>query len=102
MTLNEKPPGGTHWLLRKMASAIGLSHSSVQRIWAAHELKPRLSRSFRLSNDQKFCEKVQDIVGIYLDPLDKAVALSVNEKSQTRAPDRTRPGLPLKKDAPAR
>ena len=63
MTLNEKPPRGTHWSLRKMAKAVGLSHSSVQRIWAAHELKPHLTRSFKLSNDPKFCEKVQDIVG---------------------------------------
>jgi transposase len=68
MTLNEKPPGSTHWSLRKTAKAVGLSHSSVQRIWTAHELKPHLTRSFKLSNDPKFCEKVQDIVGLYLDP----------------------------------
>jgi transposase len=97
MTLNEKPAGGTHWSLRKMAKAVGLSHSSVQRIWAAHELKPHLTRSFKLSNDPKFCEKVQDIVGIYLDPPDKALVLSVDEKSQIQALDRTQPGLPLKK-----
>ena len=66
MTLKEKPPGSTHWSLRKMAKAVGLSHSSVQRIWAAHELKPHLTGSFKLSNDPKFCEKVQDIVGLYL------------------------------------
>ena len=97
MTLNEKPPAGTHWSLRKMAKAVGLSHSSVQRIWAAHEFKPHLARSFKLSNDPKFCEKVQDIVGLYLDPPDKALVLSVDEKSQIQALDRTQPGLPLKK-----
>ena len=97
MTLNEKPRGATHWSLRKMAKAVGLSHSSVQRIWAAHELKSHLTRSFKLSNDPKFCEKVQDIVGLYLDPPDKALVLSVDEKSQIQTLDRTQPGLPLKK-----
>ncbi len=97
MTLNDKPPGSTHWSLRKMAKAVGLSHSSVQRIWAAHELKPHLTRSFKLSNDPRFCEKVQDIVGLYLDPPDRALVLSVDEKSQIQALDRTQPGLPLKK-----
>ena len=97
MTLNEKPAGGTHWSLRKMSKAVGLSHSSVQRIWAAHGLQPHLTRSFKLSNDPKFCEKVQDIVGLYLDPPDKALVLSVDEKSQIQALDRTQPGLPLKK-----
>ena len=97
MTLNEKPPAGTHWSARKIAKAVGLSHSSVQRIWAAHGLKPHLTRSFKLSNDTKFCEKVQDIVGLYLDPPDKALVLSVDEKSQIQALDRTQPGLPLKK-----
>jgi transposase len=95
MTLN--PPGRTHWSLRKMAKAVGLSHSSVQRIWAAHGLKPHLTHSFKLSNDPKFCEKVQDIIGLYLDPPDKALVLSVDEKSQIQALDRTQPGLPLKK-----
>ena len=97
MTLNEKPPGATHWSARKLAKAVGLSHSSVQRIWAAHGLKPHLTRSFKLSNDPDFCEKVQDIVGLYLDPPDKALVLSVDEKSQIQALDRTQPGLPLKK-----
>ena len=82
MTPNEKPPAATHWSARKLAKAVGLSHSSVQRIWAAHELKPHLTRSFKLSNDPRFCEKVQDIVGLYLDPPDKALVLSVDEKSQ--------------------
>jgi transposase len=97
LTLNEKPPAGTHWTARKLAKAVGLSHTSVQRIWAAHGLKPHLVRSFKLSNDPKFCEKVQDIVGLYLDPPDKALVLCVDEKSQIQALDRTQPGLPMKK-----
>ena len=66
MTLNEKPPAGTHWSARKLARAVGLSHTSVQRIWAAHGLKPHLTKRFKLSNDKRFAEKVQDIVGLYL------------------------------------
>jgi transposase len=97
MTLHEKPPGGTHWSVRKLAKAVGLSHSSVQRIWAAHGLKPHLMKTFKLSNDPKFSEKVTDIVGLYLDPPDKALVLCVDEKSQIQALDRTQPGLPLKK-----
>ena len=97
MTLTEKPPAGTHWSVRKLAKAVGLSHSSVQRIWAAHGLKPHLTKSFKLSNDPQFSEKVQDVVGLYLDPPDKALVLCVDEKSQIQALDRTQPGLPLKK-----
>jgi transposase len=97
MTLHQKPPAGTHWSVRKMAKAVGLSHSSVQRIWAAHGLKPHLTKTFKLSNDPRFSEKVQDIVGLYLDPPDKALILCVDEKSQIQALDRTQPGLPLKR-----
>jgi transposase len=97
MTLNERPPGGTHWSLRKLAKAVGLSPSSVQRIWAAHGLKPHLTKTFKLSNDPQFSEKVQDIAGLYLDPPDKALVLCVDEKSQIQALDRTQPGLPWKK-----
>jgi transposase len=96
MTLNEKPPAGTHWSVRKLAKAVGLSHSSVQRIWTAHGLKPHLTKTFKLSTDPQFSEKVQDIVGLYLDPPDKALVLCVDEKSQIQALDRTQPGLPLK------
>jgi len=96
-TLHEKPPGGTHWSIRKMAAATGLSYTSVQRIWKAHQLKPHQFRTFKLSNDKRFAEKVQDIVGLYLDPPDHALVLSVDEKSQIQALDRTQPGLPLKK-----
>ena len=96
MTLHEKPAAGTHWSVRKMAEAVGLSPSSVQRIWAAHGLKPHLGKTFKLSNDPQFSEKVQDIVGLYLDPPDKALVLCVDEKSQIQALDRTQPGLPMK------
>lgn len=97
MTLHEQPPAATHWSARTMGKAVGLSHSSVQRIWAAHGLKPHLTKTFKLSNDKNFVEKVQDVVGLYLDPPDKALVLSVDEKSQIQALDRTQPGLPMKK-----
>jgi len=96
-TLHEKPAAGTHWSIRKMAAATGLSYTSVQRIWKAHELKPHRVKTFKLSNDKQFTAKVQDIVGLYLDPPDKALVFSVDEKSQIQALDRTQPGLPLKK-----
>ena len=80
-----------------MAAACGLSYTSVQRIWKAHALKPHLVKTFKLSNDKQFAEKVQDIVGLYLSPPDKALVFSVDEKSQIQALDRTQPGLPLKK-----
>lgn len=97
MTLHDKPPAGTHWSARKLARAVGLSHTSVQRIWAAHGLKPHLTKTFKLSNDPRFTEKVQDIVGLYLNPPDKAMVLCIDEKSQIQALDRTQPGLPMKK-----
>jgi transposase len=96
-TLHETPPAATHWSLRSMAAAVGISRSSVQRIWHAHGLKPHLTKTFKLSNDKRFVEKVTDVVGLYLDPPDKALVLSVDEKSQIQALDRTQPGLPLKK-----
>lgn len=97
MTLHETPPGATHWSVRRMARAVGISHTSVQRIWNAHGLKPHLVKTFKLSNDKHFVEKVTDIVGLYLDPPDKALVLAVDEKSQIQALDRTQPGLPIKK-----
>jgi transposase len=80
-----------------MAKAAGVSHRSVQRIWAAHGLKPHRVRSFKLSNDPKFAAKVQDVVGLYIDPPEHALVLSVDEKSQIQALDRTQPGLPMKR-----
>jgi hypothetical protein len=97
-TLDEAPPGEvTHWTAPAMAAASGLSVSSVQRIWRAHGLRPHQVRSFKLSTDPKFAEKVEDIVGLYVDPPAHAVVLSIDEKSQIQALDRTQPGLPMKK-----
>ena len=97
LTLNEKPPNATHWSVRTMAARAGIAPSSVQKIWKAHGLKPHLTRTFKLSRDPNFVAKVEDIVGLYLNPPDKALVLSVDEKSQIQALDRTQPGLPLKK-----
>ena len=97
MTLRDKPAAATHWSARTLAKAAGLSHRSVQRIWAAHGLKPHLTKTFKLSNDKQFVDKVVDVVGLYLAPPDNALVLSVDEKSQIQALDRTQPGLPMKK-----
>jgi transposase len=96
-TATEKPAGVTHWSASKMAKATGVSRRSVQRIWAAAGLKPHLVRSFKVSNDPKFAEKVVDVVGLYLNPPERALVLCVDEKSQIQALDRTQPGLPMKK-----
>ncbi len=96
-TVGEKPPNASHWSLRTMAKAVGIGHTSVQRIWAEHGLKPHLVSTFKLSNDPGLAEKVADVVGLYLNPPDKALVLSVDEKSQIQALDRTQPGLPMKK-----
>src|SRR6266481_2708682 len=97
MTLHAKPPNATHWSVRSMAKAAGISYSSVQRIWRAHGLKPHLVKTFKVSRDKHFAAKVEDVVGLYLDPPDKALVLCVDEKSQIQALDRTQPGLPMKK-----
>src|SRR5947208_5728018 len=97
MTLHEKPPNATHWSGRRMAAAVGISYSSVQRIWHAHGLKPHLVKTFKVSRDRNFTAKVEDVVGLYLNPPDKALVLCVDEKSQIQALDRTQPGLPMKK-----
>jgi len=97
MTTRDKPSDATHWSTRSMAQAAGISEASVRRIWKKHGLKPHLLRSFKLSNDPLFAEKVADIVGLYLNPPEHALVLSVDEKSQVQALDRTQPGLPLKK-----
>ena len=96
-TMRETPPDATHWSVRSMARAVGISHTSVQNIWRAHGLKPHLVSTFKVSNDPKFAEKVEDVIGLYLNPPDKALVLSVDEKSQIQALDRTQPGLPMKK-----
>ena len=96
-TAKETPANATHWSARMMAEAMGVGHTTVQRIWKEHGLKPHLTRTFKLSNDPKFAEKVSDVVGLYLNPPDKAIVLCIDEKSQIQALDRTQPGLPLKK-----
>src|ERR1700704_1843759 len=96
MTLHAKPPNATHWSLRSMASAAGVSYSSVQRIWRAHGLKPHLVETFKVSRDKNFAAKVEDVVGLYLDPPDRALVFCVDEKSQIQALDRTQPGLPMR------
>jgi transposase len=97
MTLGEPPGETTHWTGVLMAKAAGLSVSSVQRIWRAHGLQPHRMRQFKLSNDPRFVDKLRDVVGLYVDPPAHAIVLSVDEKSQIQALDRTQPGLPLKK-----
>lgn len=95
-TTREKPPHATHWSTRTMAAAVGISEATVRRIWRAHGLKPHRVESFKLSNDPQFAEKLQDIVGLYLNPPEHALVLSLDEKSQMQALDRSQPGLPLK------
>jgi len=97
MTLHEKPPNATQWSARSMTKAAGISYTSVQRIWRAHGLKPHLVKTFKVSRDKNFAAKVEDVVGLYLNPPDKALVLCVDEKSQIQALDRTQPGLPMKK-----
>ncbi len=95
---NQTPPHeATHWTAPAMAQAVGISPSSVRRIWKAHGLQPHRVRNFKLSNDPKFAEKLKDVVGLYIDPPAHAVVLSIDEKSQIQALDRTQPGLPMKK-----
>jgi transposase len=96
-TLQTKPKGMTHWSCRLMAQAQGVSARTVNRLWQLHNLKPHLSRTFKLSRDAKFWEKLTDVVGLYLNPPQKALVLCLDEKSQIQALDRTQPGLPLKK-----
>src|ERR1700693_2159930 len=96
-TANETPANATHWSRASMAAEMGISPPSVGRIWAEAGLKPHLVRRFKISNDPQFEEKVTDVVGLYMNPPDRALVLCVDEKSQIQALDRTQPGLPLKK-----
>ena len=96
-TLQTKPKGMTHWSCRLMAKAQRVSKNTVNRLWQLHHLKPHLHRTFKLSRDPKFVEKLTDVVGLYLNPPQKALVVCVDEKSQIQALDRTQPGLPLKK-----
>ena len=97
VTTQEKPRKATHWSTRSLAKKLGLSRAMVHRVWQANGLKPHLSRTFKLSNDPEFEAKLIDVVGLYLNPPEHAMVLSVDEKSQIQALDRTQPGLPIKK-----
>ena len=97
LTQHDTPPGQTHWSCRTMAKKVGVSPATVQRVWAARGLKPHLVKTFKLSNDPRFEEKLIDVVGLYLNPPDKAIVLCLDEKSSVQALDRTQPSLPLTK-----
>ena len=94
-TLNRRPKNATHWSVRSLSEDLGISRGFIHRVWRAFGLKPHLSHSFKLSTDPHFIEKVRDIVGLYLDPPDKALVLCVDEKSQIQALNRTQPSLPM-------
>ena len=91
----EKPKGATHWSTQTMAKAMGVSKATVQRVWSANGLKPHLVKTFKLSNDRHFAEKLRDVVGLYLDPPEHALVLSCDEKTQIQALDRMQKGLPI-------
>ena len=95
-TLHETPPHATQWSTRSLAVRTGLSPATIQRIWKGHGLKPHLARTFKLSRDPRFLDKLEDVVGLYLNPPDHALVLSVDEKTQIQALDRTQPSLPMK------
>lgn len=96
-TLHDKPINATHWSTRTLASTLGVSRSLVHRVWQANGLKPHRVKTFKLSNDPNFVDKLIDVVGLYLDPPEHAMVLCADEKSQIQALDRTQPGLPLKR-----
>jgi transposase len=102
MTLEQKPAAATHWSTRSMAKRSGLSQSTVSRIWRAFGLQPHRAETFKLSTDPQFIEKVRDVVGLYLDPPERALVLCVDEKSQIQALDRSQPILPLLPGVPER
>jgi transposase/transposase-like protein len=97
LTQNSTPPGETHWSTRTMAKRVGVSKATVQRVWSARGLKPHLVKTFKLSNDPRFEEKLVDVVGLYLDPPEKSIVLCMDEKSSVQALDRTQPSLPMVK-----
>ena len=97
LTQGSKPEGETHWSCRSMAKATGVSAATVQRVWSARGLKPHMVQTFKLSNDRRFEEKLVDVVGLYMNPPQKAVVLCLDEKSQIQALDRSQPSLPMKR-----
>jgi transposase len=96
-TLHDRPIAATHWSTRTLAAHLGLSATTIRRVWTRNGLKPHLQRTFKLSRDPRFADKLLDVVGLYLDPPDKAIVLSCDEKSQIQALNRTQPGLPMKR-----
>jgi hypothetical protein len=96
LTLTGKPVAATHWSCRTMARQVGISRMAVHGIWRQHKLKPHQVKGFKVSNDPLFAEKLRDVVGLYLDPPEKALVFSVAGKSQIQAPGRSQPGLPMK------
>ena len=97
LTTTTTPPAATHWSTRTLAPVVGVSPKTVHRVWQAHGLKPHLVQRFKLSRDRRFLEKLTDVVGLYLNPPEKALVFCADEKTQIQALDRTQPGLPLKK-----
>lgn len=97
LTMTTTPPAATHWTTRTLAPVVGVSPKTVHRVWQAHGLKPHRTHTFKLSRDPQFIEKLTDVVGLYLNPPDKALVFCADEKSQIQALDRTQPGLPLKR-----
>lgn len=97
MTTQEKPRKATQWSTRTLAAKLGVSRAMVHRVWRANGLKPHLYRTFKLSNDPNFESKLIDVIGLYLNPPERAMVFSVDEKSQIQALDRTQPGLPIKR-----
>ena len=95
-TIEEKPEDRTHWSTRSMAKAVGVGKTTVEKVWNTHRLKPHLEKTFKLSRDKHFTAKLKDVIGLYMNPPEKALVLSVDEKSQIQALDRSQPGLPLK------
>jgi transposase len=95
-TLHTTPSNATHWSTRSMAKVQGLSETTIRRIWKEHHLKPHLVKTFKLSRDKRFVEKLYDVVGLYLNPPDKSLVFCIDEKSQIQALDRTQPALPMK------
>ncbi len=101
-TLERKPKGQTHWSTRTLARDLGVSPTPVRQVWQAHQLKPHLAKTFKVSRDPRFLQKLTDVVGLYLNSPERALVLCVDEKSQIQALDRTQPGLPLKRDVAGR
>ena len=96
LTLSGNPVVATHWSCRTLAQQVGISRMAVHRIWREHRLKPHRVKGFKVSNDPRFEERLRDVIGLYLNPPEKAIVFSVDERSQIQALDRTQPGLPMK------